>query len=121
MSAPESRSGFHFTTVVPCGIGRARRHPSRSEIYAYRLADPGRSRRSARRSDSRRTRGIAGAGSPGYAVGPGTAIVVDGSAACTLAVAGYDKAGRLIGLTAGHCGNVGSKVAWRAAGPASWA
>ena len=48
---------------------------------------------------------------PGYAVGPGTAIVVDGSAACTLAVAGYDKAGRLIGLTAGHCGNVGSKVA----------
>ncbi|MBD0023438.1 peptidase S1 [Gordonia pseudamarae] len=47
---------------------------------------------------------------PGYAVGPGTPIVVDGSAACTLAAAGYDKGGRLVGLTAGHCGNVGSKV-----------
>ncbi|MFZ2239010.1 MAG: S1 family peptidase [Gordonia amarae] len=48
---------------------------------------------------------------PGFTVGPGTAIVIDGSAACTLAVAGHDKAGRLIGLSAGHCGNVGSKVA----------
>ena len=73
--------------------------------YAYRLADPGRSRRSARVLIPAGLRGIAGAGSPGYAMGPGTAIVVDGSAACTPAVAGYDKAGRLIGLTAGHCGN----------------
>ncbi len=46
-------------------------------------------------------------------VGPGTPILVgDGDArnVCTLAAAGRDAGGRLIGLTAGHCGATGAPV-----------
>lgn len=43
-------------------------------------------------------------------MGGGTAIVVGGNAACTLTTIGHDGAGRLIGITAGHCGNPGDAV-----------
>ncbi|WP_075725197.1 S1 family peptidase [Corynebacterium aquilae] len=42
--------------------------------------------------------------------GPGTPIYVGKQNFCTLAVAGYDAAGNKVGLTAGHCGNVGDEV-----------
>lgn len=42
--------------------------------------------------------------------GPGTPIYVGDSMMCTIGVAGYDNAGRMIGLTAGHCGNAGDPV-----------
>lgn len=45
--------------------------------------------------------------------GPGTPIYVgvgDNQLSCTVAVAGYDNAGRKIAVTAGHCGNVGDPV-----------
>ncbi|MFM9376572.1 peptidase S1 [Gordonia sp. VNK21] len=43
-------------------------------------------------------------------VGGGTAIVVDGKATCTMTAVGRDRSGRLVGLTAGHCGKVGAWV-----------
>ncbi|MBM0261371.1 trypsin-like serine protease [Corynebacterium macginleyi] len=42
--------------------------------------------------------------------GPGTPIYVNGNTMCTLSVAGYDDAGRKVGLTAGHCGNEGDAI-----------
>lgn len=45
--------------------------------------------------------------------GPGTPIYVgagENQLSCTVAVAGYDNAGRKVALTAGHCGNVGDPV-----------
>ena len=44
--------------------------------------------------------------------GPGTPILVGQSAQriCTIAVAGYDDAGRKVALTAGHCGAVGEPI-----------
>ncbi|AKK02578.1 S1 family peptidase [Corynebacterium epidermidicanis] len=42
-------------------------------------------------------------------LGPGTPIFV-GNKICTLAVAGFDAAGRKVGITAGHCGGTGEKV-----------
>ncbi|MGP6175145.1 S1 family peptidase [Corynebacterium sp. A21] len=42
--------------------------------------------------------------------GPGTPIFVGDSMMCTLGVAGYDDAGRKVGLTAGHCGQEGDVV-----------
>lgn len=42
--------------------------------------------------------------------GPGTPVFVGDSMVCTLGVAGYDEAGRKVGLTAGHCGNEGDAV-----------
>ena len=47
---------------------------------------------------------------PTAPVGPGTAITIDNEAACTLAVAGHDRANRLVGITAAHCGKVGSAI-----------
>lgn len=44
-------------------------------------------------------------------LGGGAGIVVDDSRECTLTVIGHDAAGRLIGLTAGHCGETGQPVA----------
>ncbi|MEV6770988.1 S1 family peptidase [Nocardia sp. NPDC051030] len=35
----------------------------------------------------------------------------DSSAECTLTAIGYDRENRLVGLTAGHCGQVGSRIA----------
>lgn len=43
-------------------------------------------------------------------VGGGSGIVIDGRALCTMTTVGNDRAGRLVGLTAGHCGNLGSAV-----------
>ncbi|MBZ8176928.1 serine protease [Corynebacterium sp. 3HC-13] len=49
--------------------------------------------------------------------GPGTPIYVGNSNLCTLTAAGYDAQGRMIGITAGHCGNQGDSVSsadsWR--------
>lgn len=42
--------------------------------------------------------------------GPGTPIYVGDGAMCTAAVAGYDTAGRMVAITAGHCGSVGQPV-----------
>lgn len=42
--------------------------------------------------------------------GPGTPIYVGKDTMCTMAVAGYDNAGRKVGLTAGHCGKEGDQV-----------
>lgn len=42
--------------------------------------------------------------------GPGTPIYVGDDTMCTLAVAGTDAEGRKVGITAGHCGEVGDEV-----------
>ena len=42
--------------------------------------------------------------------GPGTPVFVGDDMICTMAAAGNDAAGRKVGLTAGHCGNVGDNV-----------
>lgn len=41
--------------------------------------------------------------------GPGTPVLV-GDSVCTLTAAGYDAAGRKVGITAGHCGKPGTPV-----------
>ncbi|MEV6275341.1 S1 family peptidase [Nocardia sp. NPDC051832] len=51
----------------------------------------------------------AGSGEPPV-VGGGSGIIVDNQAQCTLTTVGYDRSGRLLGLTAGHCGDAGAKV-----------
>ncbi|APT86379.1 MULTISPECIES: S1 family peptidase [Corynebacterium] len=43
--------------------------------------------------------------------GPGTPLYVNDNTMCTLAVAGEDGEGRKVGITAGHCGNIGDDVA----------
>jgi hypothetical protein len=43
-------------------------------------------------------------------VGGGSGIVIDSRYGCTMTTVGHDRAGRLIGLTAGHCGDVGSRI-----------
>ncbi|AWB83591.1 S1 family peptidase [Corynebacterium liangguodongii] len=43
-------------------------------------------------------------------IGPGTPIYVGSNAMCTVAVAGIDARGRMVALTAGHCGEVGQVV-----------
>ncbi len=48
---------------------------------------------------------------PSQAVlGGGSGIIVGGTAACTLTTIGHDAAGRLVGLTAGHCGAPGAAI-----------
>lgn len=42
--------------------------------------------------------------------GPGTPIYLGQDSMCTLAVTGVDAEGRKIGITAGHCGDVGDAV-----------
>ncbi|MFD0361441.1 S1 family peptidase [Nocardia sp. GCM10030253] len=44
------------------------------------------------------------------AVGGGSGIIIDNQFQCTVTTVGHDAAGRLVGLTAGHCGNPGSQV-----------
>ncbi|WP_280244786.1 serine protease, partial [Nocardia abscessus] len=44
-------------------------------------------------------------------IGGGSGIVIDDLAECTLTTIGYDASGRLVGLTAGHCGEPGARVA----------
>ncbi|MFC3964837.1 S1 family peptidase [Nocardia jiangsuensis] len=43
-------------------------------------------------------------------LGGGSGIVVDNTAQCTVTTIGYDAAGSLVGLTAGHCGDAGATV-----------
>ncbi|WP_026918606.1 S1 family peptidase [Gordonia shandongensis] len=47
---------------------------------------------------------------PKAAVGGGSGIIVNGKSACTMTAVGRDRAGRLVGLTAAHCGKLGSRV-----------
>ncbi|MFX0579151.1 hypothetical protein [Nocardia nepalensis] len=42
-------------------------------------------------------------------VGGSSGLVFDNNAACTLTAIGHDSAGRLVGLTAGHCAPTGSR------------
>ncbi|GGN88021.1 S1 family peptidase [Nocardia rhizosphaerihabitans] len=44
-------------------------------------------------------------------LGGGSGIVIDNMFECTLTTVGHDGAGRLVGLTAGHCGDAGASVA----------
>lgn len=63
---------------------------------------------------------IAAAATPGIAVtqadpapavlGGSSGIRLPGNAVCSLAAIGHDREGRLIGLTAGHCAEVGDEV-----------
>ena len=51
---------------------------------------------------------VAAPGTP--VLGGGSGIIVDDAFECTLTTIGYDGAGRLVGLTAGHCGGAGAAV-----------
>lgn len=53
----------------------------------------------------------AGAAPAKAEIGGGSGIILNGNTACTLTAIGYDNANRLVGITAGHCGNPGSVVA----------
>ncbi|WP_068269354.1 peptidase S1 family protein [Aldersonia kunmingensis] len=51
------------------------------------------------------------AAQPGTVViGGGSGIIIDQQFECTVTTVGRDGAGRLVGLTAGHCGEAGSHV-----------
>lgn len=52
--------------------------------------------------------------------GPGTPIYVGRDGMCTVTAVGYDNAGRRIALTAGHCGNIGDRVAAADSLEAGW-
>ncbi|MEU0500276.1 S1 family peptidase [Nocardia sp. NPDC004278] len=43
-------------------------------------------------------------------VGGGSGIIIDNQFECTVTTVGYDGGGRLVGLTAGHCGDPGAQV-----------
>ncbi|MDV7355217.1 serine protease [Rhodococcus sp. NPDC019627] len=58
--------------------------------------------------------GIATAAPPAV-LGGGSGIVMNDELVCTLTTIGNDSGGRLVGLTAGHCGDVGSTVVSEAA------
>ncbi|GEE03483.1 hypothetical protein nbrc107696_39290 [Gordonia spumicola] len=47
---------------------------------------------------------------PRVTLGGGSGIIVGGNALCTLTTIGHDRAGRLVGLTAAHCGNNGASI-----------
>lgn len=44
------------------------------------------------------------------AIGGGSGIIIDNQFECTVTTVGHDGAGRLVGLTAGHCGDPGAQV-----------
>lgn len=44
-------------------------------------------------------------------MGGGSGIILNGDTACSLTAIGHDDANRLVGITAAHCGEVGSPVA----------
>ena len=54
--------------------------------------------------------GTATAAPPTVAMGGGSGIVIDNMYECTLTTIGHDNAGRLVGITAGHCGEAGAAV-----------
>ena len=47
---------------------------------------------------------------PRATVGGGSGIIVAGNALCTMTAVGHDRTGRLVGLTAAHCGGIGNTV-----------
>lgn len=51
---------------------------------------------------------VADPGAP--VIGGGSGIIVDNMYECTVTTVGYDNAGRLVGLTAGHCSEAGAQV-----------
>ena len=53
--------------------------------------------------------GVATAAPP-VVMGGGTGIIVNDELVCSLTTIGHDNSGRLVGLTAGHCGAVGASV-----------
>ncbi|WP_431953744.1 S1 family peptidase [Nocardia lijiangensis] len=50
------------------------------------------------------------AAAPGPVIGGGSGIIIDNMFECTVTTVGHDSAGRLVGLTAGHCGDAGAQV-----------
>ena len=54
--------------------------------------------------------GTATAAPPKAVMGGGSGIVIDNMYECTLTTIGHDNAGRLVGITAGHCGDAGATV-----------
>ncbi|MCC8927959.1 serine protease [Rhodococcus sp. BGS-1C] len=53
--------------------------------------------------------GTASAAAPAV-LGGGSGIIVGNASECTLTTIGNDRAGRLIGITAGHCGGAGATI-----------
>nr|WP_183373157.1 S1 family peptidase [Gordonia humi] len=47
---------------------------------------------------------------PRATIGGGSGIVIANNALCTMTAVGHDRAGRLVGLTAAHCGGVGNTI-----------
>ncbi|WP_067532613.1 peptidase S1 family protein [Nocardia crassostreae] len=47
---------------------------------------------------------------PTAVIGGGSGIIIDDMYECTVTTIGHDNAGRLVGLTAGHCGDPGARV-----------
>ncbi|GAB4589940.1 S1 family peptidase [Nocardia sp. IFM 10818] len=47
---------------------------------------------------------------PSAVIGGGSGIIIDDMYECTVTTIGHDNAGRLVGLTAGHCGDPGAQV-----------
>ncbi|ALG85260.1 S1 family peptidase [Gordonia phthalatica] len=47
---------------------------------------------------------------PAATVGGGSGIVVNSKSLCTVTTVGHDRGGRLVALTAGHCGNLGDSI-----------
>jgi hypothetical protein len=54
--------------------------------------------------------GVAHADAGPPVIGGGSGIIIDNMYECTVTTVGHDAAGRLVGLTAGHCGDAGSQV-----------
>ncbi|HLS79258.1 MAG TPA: hypothetical protein VK083_20960 [Nocardia sp.] len=55
--------------------------------------------------------GTAQAAPQSAVLGGGSGLVFDNNSACSLTAIGHDDAGRLVGLTAGHCAPTGSRLA----------
>nr|WP_296779557.1 serine protease [Rhodococcus sp. (in: high G+C Gram-positive bacteria)] len=53
--------------------------------------------------------GTASAAAPAV-LGGGSGIIVNNASECTLTTIGNDAAGRLVGITAGHCGGAGATI-----------
>ncbi|MFG1792053.1 S1 family peptidase [Nocardia sp. NPDC049149] len=57
---------------------------------------------------------VSGAGTasaaPSAVLGGSSGIVFDNNSACSLTTIGHDNAGRLVGITAGHCAPTGAKL-----------
>lgn len=50
------------------------------------------------------------AGAAATPMGGGSGIIINDDVICTLTTIGHDNAGRLVGITAGHCGDPGATV-----------